>query len=370
MFLELLSGLAALTMPVPPAQGQDCRAVPTNVNGRMVQKTMCRGPDGQWRELVSSAANNSGPLAANFRGSVTYKGDYEGVAQRRARPNSRTSLNSLLTSALDGGEKYGGTSTIVLEFDGNLVTGTIDAFDGRRNNHAKLSGTRQGNQCSLFDADGAAYEGICDAGVFRGNARSAANARIGWKSTFATAAVATVDFVERDRQAALERAEAAAKAKAERDAVLAERAKMKRMLPRGAAARYLPIIEAAVLADSQHWALNRYQAGSADLVAAKLDSESGAMFTKSYFLYSDGREGWVGVAIKGNKPLCLVFWDDPQGCRAIGEGYGGKMMQGAVNAMLTPPSWMSSGGSGYGSDADYQRYEENCRAEGKTPGNC
>ncbi len=370
MFLEVLGGLAALVMPGLPVQGQDCRAVPTNVNGHMVQKTMCRGADGQWRELVSTAANNSGPLAPDFRGSVTYKGDYEGVAQKQTRSNSRVTINSLLKSAFDGGEKYGGTSTIVLEFDGNLVNGTIDAFDGRRNNHAKISGTRQGNRCSLFDTDGAVYEGTCDAGVFRGNAKSGSNARVSWKSSFTTAAVQTVDFVERDRRAALDRAEAAAKAKAERDAVLAQRAKMKQMLPRGATARYLPVIEAAVVADSQHWALNRYQAGSADLVAAKLDPQSGAMFTKSYFLYSDGREGWVGVAIKGNKPLCLVFWDDPQGCRAIGDGYGGKMMQGAVNAMLTPPSWMASGGSEYGSDADYQRYEEGCRAEGKTPGNC
>jgi hypothetical protein len=198
--------------------------------------------------------------------------------------------------------------------------------------------------------------GPCDGASFSGVEASGPQSRTSWQGKFAATAVETVDFVERDRLAAIAAAEAKAKAEAARQAILAQRAQMRASLPKGAAVRYKPLLEKAVSADAMHWFSNRYAAGSIDLVGVQNDAPSGAVFLKAYFNYADGREGWVGAIVKAQTVQCLQFWDDSSGCRGIGNGMNAKLAQGFVEGMFAGGGGGSSGGRS--DDAGYDAWEQ------------
>jgi hypothetical protein len=324
---------------------RDCRDVTTSEGGRARVVKMCRDSDGQFRPIAA----RGGALAPNFRGKIVYQGNYDGAEIKRARPMRKVTVANLINAAGGSAEEpYQGTATYSIEYDGNLVSGRWEMFDGRRRIGGKLTGTRRGSTCELFDEAQAPMVATCDAGVFRGSSKSAPSARAQWRTDFDAAATETVDFVERDRMAAASRAEAAEKARVARAAELAERARLRAALPRGAVARYQPLLDNAVIADSAHWFSNRYSAGSIDLVGIQNDKQSGAVFLKAYFKYSSGREGWVGAIVRGQRVQCLQFWDDPSGCRGIGDGANAKMAQGFIEGMLSP-----GGGSPANGKNDY-----------------
>jgi hypothetical protein len=346
-----------------PSKEQACRSVATTANGVPTSRIMCRGSDGQWREPASTVA--AGPLAPGFRGKIVYTGTVNGnnfgsnrttrspvdlgsVLSRRPSVGSVFDLGKRIARSGGGasqGKPYQETITISLEYDGNLVTGTYEAKGTAGSGAGQLSGVRENGICKLFNKSNDSFTGRCDAASFVGTNESASDRRTHSRGEISASAVSVVDYAERDRLAAIARAQAEAKEKAARAVELAERAKMRAKLPKGAAARYSPLIDRAVQQDSQAWAFNRYRPGSIDLVSLKQDAKSGSMFTKAYFRYTTGTEGWVGAVIKGTSIVCLVFWDEG-GCRPIGKGQNASVARGVVAGVF-------SGGPG---NADSGRY--------------
>lgn len=360
--------MASLTVTDAEAMqsGQECRVSSIVEGGKAKKTTLCKDESGQWVARMPAAGSSIDP---NFRGKVVYEGSLEGVEYPKQGNNRRGDvLGNLLGDALKlNGKPYHGTIRYELEFDSNLVSGTWRMSDGRRSANGTVSGTRTGDRCQLVDEGNGTNVGICNAASLELAGKSAPGAPQKWESNSTGAAIEIVDYVVRDREMAARRAEEQALAEQNRLAQIAERKRLKAALPRGAEARYQPILESAVSEDSRHWAMNKYRGGSVDLVDTELDKPTGKMFVKAYFSYADGRESMVGAIMNGNKVECLQFADEGR-CRGIGGGSGPALMGALIQGLMTPPGGGS--GSGYGSDADYQRYETNCRSEGKTPGNC
>jgi hypothetical protein len=373
MLKGILFGAAALAafMYSDDAQamqtGQECRVSSIVEGGKAKKTTLCKDASGQW---VARAPANGGSIDPNFRGKVVYEGQLEGVEYPKTGGNRRgDTLGGLIGSALKlDGKPYHGTIRYELEFDSNLVSGTWQMSDGRRSANGTVSGTRTGDQCQLVNEVNGTVVGICNASSLDLVGKSAPGASPRWESKTIGTATEVVDYVVRDRELAVQRAEQAAQAEQARLASIAERKALKAALPRGADARYRPLLESAVLEDSRYWAVNKYRTGSVDLVGTELDKPSGKTFLKAYFTYSNGQESMVGAIMSGNKVECLQFADEGR-CRGVGQGSGPALMGALIQGLMTPPGG-GGGGTGYGSDADYQRYEQNCRSEGKTPGNC
>jgi hypothetical protein len=308
-------------------------------------------------------------LPPDFRGSITYRGFYKGKAS--APTKMETSWGRGLERAL-GVKMYpmAGDYDITIEFNGNRISGNLRTTNNLQGESMALSparfiGTREGAVCHMQWSDGDETTDYCGKSLYR-NVTDVWNAQ-GSKVQFSVTAPAAelVDFVERDRTNAIETARREAAAKAEHAAAMAARAKLRASLPRGASAHYTPMLDQAVLTDSQTWAFNVYRPRSIDLVAAKYDKQYNATYLKAYFSYANGNEGWVGAIVQNQEILCLQFWDDPSGCRAIGQGIGGRMTSALIAGMLS-----SGNGRSPSASEQYDTYEQQCRQQGKEPGNC
>lgn len=194
--LAICAALAGLVWLAPQAlaQSRECRDVTVSEGGSPTRTTMCRDSDGQWRPVTGNAASPIAgqPLAANFRGKITYRGSFDIVAQLPARGRQ-----------VPREDREQGTIVNAVEYDGNLVTLNWTTSMGVRQRSGRATGTRQGNQCRLFeDTTQSPYVGTCDAAVFRGNTSNGPTERVSWRGIYDTAATETVDYVLRDRERA------------------------------------------------------------------------------------------------------------------------------------------------------------------------
>jgi len=315
----------------------------------------------------------------HFRGSMIYRGTYT----LKAVEKYRLSDENALVKFLEGTNKRNseGIVNISLVFNGTAVDGTISGNGGIDN--YKVSGVKNGDNCNLYSDDSTKFVGICNRLGFSGTIIR--NDKImKTAGTFVSSPIEVVDFDVRDRE------DAASKLAAERQAAAStlprstrtgtmvaangnkpsstsrmdqssgdenvERAKLKAKLPKGATAKYTPLLEEAVQLDSSYWLMNRYHAGSIDLVMAKSDAQSGATFVKAYFSYEDGREGWVGAIIKNGKVLCVAFWDDADICRDIGKPSSRTFAAAALGVMASSSSSSSRTDCSFGTDCDFARY--------------
>lgn len=308
-----------LAQSVTQGAQRQCRTVPISDHGQARVQTLCKDEDGQWRAPKVQAVNG-GSLPPSFRGTITYEGSMHGAWNLKR-----------------GDIPYAGTGNFTLTYDGNIVTGNLQVVQDGQKVFNVLSGTREGNTCRLFNKVGIPFEGPCTATGLRFKS-GRDTTRKPFHEVYEASAIKLVDAVEEERRVAEANAKAAAEAAENRRQELAQRAEMKARLPKGAVARYTPMLERAVSADAAYWAMNRYAPGSIDLVMSRNDRQSGAIFLKAYFRYAGGNEGWVGAIVKGATIECLTFWDEADVCRGIGQGRGRSIMQGMMESMMSGPS--------------------------------
>jgi len=131
---------------------------------------------------------------------------------------------------------------------------------------------------------------------------------------------------------------------------------------------------------SRTWYFSTYEFNSVGYpVYTEYARDGSAAVLAAGFRYTNGRTDTVYVAIDRTRRTCLSYASESGPCPLFPRSYntsasprtapslsGGDILIGAliIGAIL------SGGGSSSSSDSDYQRYEENCRAQGLTPGNC
>lgn len=319
-------------------------------------------------DLTPKSVDDAVP--ATFRGQITYRGFYRGKLFVPGPPMRALSLGAMLRSAAEARTlPMGGDFVLIMEFNGSSVSGRTEITNGISGDHGGLDpghfmGTRQGTTCHLQWNDGTETVAYCGRTEFRaaGNGAQDNGMKFGYIAT--VPAAETVDFVERDRANAVAAEKERADAAARHAAIVAARARMRAALPPGASSRYTPLLDNAVEEDSMHWMLHRYNSGSIDLVAARFDKQYNATYLKAFFRYADGSEGWVGAIVQGKEVVCLQFWDDPQGCRAIGQGIGSRVASSLVTGMM---SGNSRGRGSSESPAD-EMIERNAACQGEYSG--
>lgn len=150
---------------------------------------------------AQTAPSPGGPIPADFRGKIVYKGTYS--AERTVQ--SSRSQNST---------EFSGALTLTLEFKGPAVTGVIRTTGPLRPN--RISGLHQNGTCKLYDSG--EISGPCTLGSFNGTMRTE-KGRTTLVVNFETTAAEMIDFAVRDeqRRQQAQRQEAEAEAKREDD---------------------------------------------------------------------------------------------------------------------------------------------------------
>jgi hypothetical protein len=286
--------------------------------------------------LAQAQVANDAVLPADFRGQVTYDGYYEGVMTTSPRMPRNLDLNSILSAAASSREEpYRGSTRYVVDFDGNLLKGTIRE-QGSFNAHGTFTGTRQGTTCNLVNNMGIRMSVTCDKNRFYAQLSFTDNRGRKYRSKLEANRTVFVDYVERDKQRAID----------------AEKA---RIAAAEAAARYAALPSAPpalvqkfdrfVQTDAQGWAFNRYDAGS--MRSVKIVSGKAGLGTyvmRGEYTYNGGQKGWVMAEMSGQNLSCIQFWDGVVGCRGLRTpGQGQAMRNAAVSAFL-------SSGDGSGQD--------------------
>lgn len=149
-----------------------------------------------------SASGQSGnDLPPDFVGKVHYFGNNNGtIAVIGSAPGKKSDA----CPRPDGGcpKPIGGSLDVELEFDGAVVKGTYRGTGGLHD--GALIGRRNGSICRLFDMrDGSVWSGRCDLEGFTGRVKSVPNAATQIDLMFEALGTEMVDYVERDKEAAL-----------------------------------------------------------------------------------------------------------------------------------------------------------------------
>lgn len=288
-------------------------------------------------------------LPPDFRGEITYYGNYSGSVKTRADRMRNLSLGEALRSATSSQKlPLNGEYEITIRYDGNQITGTWASRSATGPNGASLdprgtiTGTRRGSTCTFNDPSavggppGVAYCGRsrwewANDNVFNPQGHKVALRVVTSQTRF-------VDYAEQDRIRAIE-AEKARVAAAEAAARYAA-------LPNAGAALTRKFDE-LVQIDSRGWAFNRYSAGSmrnVKIVSGK--AGSGTYVMRGEYTYNGNQSGWVMAEMNGQNLSCIQFWDSMIGCRGLRTPEQGQAMRSAMFDLLSPSSGTSSPPSG------------------------
>jgi hypothetical protein len=240
-------------------------------------------------------------IAPIFRGKIVYDGGYEGTVSTPFRIPRNLNFGSILDAATSSkSESYRGSSRYEIEYSGNLVTGTYRE-QGSFNGGGTFNGTRSGTTCQLVTNEGVRFTAECGRSKFYSNIAFTDNRGRKYKSIVDTNQTSLVDYVERDKQVAIdaENARAAAAAAAARYAALP-----------GAGPALTQKFDSFVRTDAQGWAFNRYDAGSmhnVKIVSGK--AGVGTYVMRGEYTYNGGSKGSVLVEMAGSNLSCIQFWD-------------------------------------------------------------
>lgn len=279
--------------------------------------------------LFAQAGNGeSAVISDDFRGKIVYEGSYEGTKSTPMRPPRRLSLGALLESATSGSsEPYRGTMRIEVEYEGNGFKGVWrQQGEAAGTGSGTMTGTRVGTTCQVTMNDGSRYTADCDR--YRFNARTENTGRRGekYRGVVTTNATSLVDYVERDRQLALQ---------AEKDRIAAAEAAARYAALPNAGPALTRKFEQYVREDSQGWAFNRYDFGS--LTNVKIVSGKAGVGTyvmRGEYTYNGGAPGSVMVEMNGPNLSCIQFWDAVIGCRGLRTAAQGQAMRDAAVGAL------------------------------------
>lgn len=273
-------------------------------------------------------------LPADFRGKIVYEGGYNGTMSTPMRPPRRLSLGALLESATSGSsEPYQGTIRIEVEYDGNGFKG-VWRQQGSLAGSGTLTGTRTGSTCQVITNEGFRYTADCDRNNFAARTEFADNRGRKFKGAVSTNATSLVDYVERDRQLALQ---------AEKDRIAAAEAAARYAALPNAGPALTRKFEQYVREDSQGWAFNQYDFGSltnVKIVSGK--AGTGTYVMRGEYTYNGGAPGSVLVEMNGPNLSCIQFWDSVIGCRGLRTAAQGQAMRDLAVDLLTPSSGSSS----------------------------
>ena len=108
-------------------------------------------------------------------------------------------------------------------------------------------------------------------------------------------------------------------------------------------------------ADSQRWLFNRYVPGSTRnaRIVSRSKAQKSAVVYSEYTLNGD-RAGWVKINIENGQLNCLVFFDFPHVCRALGDTPSSRFMNDFAKEMARD---ITSGGRG-GQDSRSQSQQD------------
>jgi hypothetical protein len=279
--------------------------------------------------LFAQAGNaESAAISDDFRGKIVYEGIYEGTKSTPRRPPRRLSLGDLIESATSGSsEPYRGIMRIEVEYEGNGFKGVWrQQGEAAGAGSGTMTGTRVGTTCQVTMNDGSRYTADCDR--YRFNARTENTGRRGekYRGVVTTQATSLVDYVERDRQLALQ---------AEKDRIAAAEAAARYAALPNAGPALTRKFEQYVRQDSQGWAFNRYDFGS--LTNVKIVSGKAGVGTyvmRGEYTYNGGAPGSVMVEMNGPNLSCIQFWDAVIGCRGLRTAAQGQAMRDAAASAL------------------------------------
>jgi len=238
-------------------------------------------------EVDTTPVSADDVLPPDFRGTVTYRGTYQGQARTPWRSANRPGETIELT----------GDYIITITFDRDKVRGTLRTTGKLTGD--PFTGTRDGTMCRLVDAKG--YESTVYCG--RSNYREKIDLTNGedQRIRYSVQGRATeiVDFAEREqRQENIQRQRAEAEQR--------ERARIASLPPAPAAAATK--LERAVGTDSGSWIFNRYDAGSMrDVRVSSGTAVNGTL--RGEYTYNGGSSGTVEAQIQGGEITCLNYWD-------------------------------------------------------------
>ena len=261
----------------------------------------------------SASPTPAANLPADWSGSVTYTGTYEGSIDTPGPRMRKLTLNEALRSASRANsEQIGGPFTLELTFQGRAVSGRAIATGRIRG--GTVSGTRDGDRCRLFIGQ-TLLEGKCTAQGFSGNGSSQGTARR--TQSFRVDAPAS-RIVDKQQEAVRREAEATelaarrANEQAERDRLAAVEVARIASLPRASAGQ-CALLDRTVQQDSGAWSFNRYDSGSMSNV--RLSSTQGSTTVlRGEYTYNGGSKGWVEAEVSRGSVSCLRYHDASSRC--------------------------------------------------------
>lgn len=296
-------------------------------------------------------------LPPDFRGRITYSGTHEGRVTTPGPMPRRLDLRSIARAA-GRTREYAGAYELVLEFDGNALSGRVSGTGGLI--ATSLSGTRRGDRCRLIDdRHGTITEAQCTASRFTGTARTQAGSRQNMTMEIEASAVQFVDAAQENR-------ERLAAAEAERQAALRAPPSARRAIPAAPApARDLPrhadgelvvtpaalgvtldeLLNRLVRMDALTWHMNRYvQNSMRDARYEQTDRRHTSFIARGTYSYQPQygagtpQPGWVRVWIQDGRFRCIEFHDVAGACRPLNQNPSqmilGAMAEGLMNMSL------------------------------------
>jgi hypothetical protein len=297
-------------------------------------------------------------LPPDFRGRITYSGTHEGRVTTPGPMPRRLDLRSIARAA-GRTREYGGAYELVLEFDGNALSGRVSGTGGLL--PTTLSGTRRGDRCRLIDDRyGTITEARCTAAGFTGTARTQPGSRQNMTMEIDASAVQFID-------AAQEAREPLVAAEAERQAARRAPPPPTRAIPAApsAPARDLPrhadgtpvvtpaalgvsldeLLNRLVRMDALTWHMNQYVQNSMRNARYEQTNRGHTSFiargTYSYRSQSGAsapQQGWVRVWIQDGRFRCIEFHDVAGDCRPLNQNPSqmilGAMAEGLMNMSL------------------------------------
>lgn len=106
-------------------------------------------------------------------------------------------------------------------------------------------------------------------------------------------------------------------------------------------------IDSIIIADSKSWVMHQYDLHSVKNVKiTKTDSNGQPAIIHADFTYNQGERGWIDVHYKANKLSCVIFFDFPDTCRAVGKSPGGDIASELIWDMFGPGGGSSNSSGG------------------------
>lgn len=101
--------------------------------------------------LAQPAPSRQGErFPSDFKGTVTYVGNYSGRVVTASRPPRNLTLNEMMRAATAAqGTEIGGTFTLTLQFNGSVVDGQYRTTGRLRSD--RITGSRIGDSCTFQD---------------------------------------------------------------------------------------------------------------------------------------------------------------------------------------------------------------------------